>query len=183
MAITKRLTDMLGGDINVQSELGKGTLVVLRFDFRIKENIVDKLQQNIGKESADPSILDGKRMLLVEDNEMNREIARDILEDYGMIVEEAYDGVIAVETLKEKGPDYYDMVFMDVQMPRMDGYEATRAIRELPDEGFKKLLIIAMTANAFEEDRRAAIDAGMNAHLAKPINIRDLLSTIVDFLD
>ena len=183
MAITKRLTDMLGGDIKVTSELGKGTLVVLRFDFKIKENIVDKLQQNVGKESADPSILDGKRMLLVEDNEMNREIAKDILEDYGMIVEEAFDGVIAVETLKEKGPDYYDMVFMDVQMPRMDGYEATRVIRALPDEGFKKLLIIAMTANAFEEDRRAAIDAGMNAHLAKPINIRDLLSTIVDFLD
>ena len=110
---------MLGGDISVQSELGKGTLVVLRFDFKIKENIVDKLQQNVGKESADPSILDGKRMLLVEDNEMNREIAGDILEDYGMIVEEAFDGVMAVETLKEKGPDYYDMVVMNVKIQRI----------------------------------------------------------------
>lgn len=183
MAITKRLTDMLNGEIKVSSELGKGTLVVTKFNFKIKESIVDQLQDRVGKNTTDPSILDGKRILLVEDNEMNREIAKDILEDYGMIVEEAFDGVMAVDILKEKGPVYYDMVFMDVQMPRMDGYEATKTIRKLPDERFKDLLIIAMTANAFEEDKRAALDATMNAHLAKPINIRDLLTTIVDFLN
>ena len=183
MAITKRLTEMLGGEIKVTSELGKGTLVVTQFKFKIKESIVDQLQNRSNKDATDPSILDGKRILLVEDNEMNREIAKDILEDYGMIVDEAFDGVMAVDTLKEKGPVYYDMVFMDVQMPRMDGYEATRTIRKLPDERFKDLLIIAMTANAFEEDKRAALDATMNAHLAKPLNIRDLLTTIVDFLN
>ena len=113
----------------------------------------------------------GKRVLLVEDNELNREIAEEILKETGFIIETAPDGADAVEMMKKAREYYYDAILMDVQMPIMDGYEATRTIRALPREDVKDLPIIAMTANAMDEDREAALKNGMNAHIAKPIDI------------
>lgn len=120
----------------------------------------------------------GKRVLLVEDNELNREIAHEILSQAGFEVEAAEDGSIAVEIIKESKPGYYDLILMDVQMPIMNGYEATRAIRSLEDKELASIVIIAMTANAFEEDKKAALDAGMNDHIAKPIDIEVLFEVL-----
>jgi signal transduction histidine kinase/ActR/RegA family two-component response regulator len=178
MAITKELVDMMGGTIDVKSELGTGTIVSIRIDFRIAENV--------SPDSADEEVdydkgLEFKRVLLAEDNDMNREIAKHILESRGLIVEEANDGSVAVEMVLQKAPDYYDYVLMDVQMPYMDGYKATGAIRSFADSKYAKLPIIAMTANAFEEDRKKALMAGMDAHLAKPINVKDLFRTLQRF--
>ena len=117
---------------------------------------------------------------MVEDNELNLEISRDILENAGIVVESAEDGSIAVERLKEKGPDYYNCILMDIQMPVMDGFEATRSIRQMfPD---KRIPIIALSANAFDEDRRKSIEAGMDGHLAKPIVIAQLEDALKKFL-
>ncbi len=113
----------------------------------------------------------GKRLLLVEDNEINREIARELIGETGIQIDEACDGEEAVRMVSESKERYYDMILMDIQMPKMDGYEATKAIRSLDRHDIAALPIIAMTANAFEEDVRAALRAGMNEHFAKPINI------------
>ena len=122
------------------------------------------------------------KILLVDDNEMNREIAEEILSDNGMIIETAEDGDIAVDMIRNAAPGQYDLILMDVQMPRMNGYEATKAIRALEDPEKSSIPIIAMTANAFEEDRQNAIAAGMNAHLAKPIDIEKLVNTLARFM-
>ena len=134
-------------------------------------------EQTSGQETAGPSF-SGKRILLVEDNELNREIATAILEDEGIEVETANNGQEACDTLLEKGAGYYDLVLMDIQMPVMDGYEATRTIRAFEDEELSKIPIFAMTANAFDEDKKNAFDAGMNGHIAKPININVLMEEL-----
>ena len=125
---------------------------------------------------------DGKRILLVEDNELNQEIAQTILENAGFLIDTADDGSIAVEQIKEMSGDTYDLILMDVQMPIMNGYEATRAIRAMDDPVKAAIPIVAMTANAFEEDRKEAIDAGMNGYVPKPINIEKLMQTLADIL-
>ena len=125
---------------------------------------------------------DGRKILLVEDNELNQEIAQAILENVGFIIDTADDGTIAVEMMKKMSADTYDLILMDVQMPIMNGYEATRAIRALNDPVKSKIPIVAMTANAFDEDRQEAIDAGMNGYVAKPINIEKLMETLKDIL-
>ncbi|MEZ3436480.1 MAG: response regulator [Lachnospiraceae bacterium] len=125
---------------------------------------------------------EGKKLFLVEDNELNQEIAVEILEEAGFVVDVADDGAVAVEKLKEAGVGRYDLVLMDIQMPIMDGYEATRRVRSLEDQELANIPIIAMTANAFEEDRRAALEAGMNGHIAKPINIPELLELLGEIL-
>ncbi len=130
------------------------------------------------EEPADTVDFTGKRVLLVEDNELNREIAHEILSQAGFEVEAAEDGSIAVEIVKESKPGYYDLILMDVQMPIMNGYEATRAIRSLEDKELASIVIIAMTANAFEEDKKTALDAGMNDHIAKPIDIEVLFEVL-----
>jgi signal transduction histidine kinase/CheY-like chemotaxis protein len=130
------------------------------------------------KEKAKEFDLSGKRMLLVEDNEFNREIAVEILTESGIDVEEAEDGSIAVEKLLQKGAGYYDLVLMDIQMPIMDGYTAARTIRSFEDKELANIPIIALSANAFEEDRQKALDAGMNAHLSKPINVDEMMETL-----
>ena len=122
------------------------------------------------------------KILLVDDNEMNREIAEEILSDNGMIIDTAEDGDVAVDMVRNAVPGQYDLILMDVQMPRMNGYEATRAIRALDDPEKSTLPIIAMTANAFEEDRQNAVAAGMNDHLAKPIDVVKLVNTLVKFM-
>ena len=120
----------------------------------------------------------GRKLLLVEDNEMNREIACEILEEYGFVIDTAEDGVYAVEKMEKAEPGQYDAILMDVQMPMMDGYEATRRIRALSDPAIANIPIIAMTANAFEEDRKTALEAGMNEHIAKPIDVPRLIATL-----
>ena len=125
----------------------------------------------------------GKKILLVEDNEMNREIACEILEEYGFLLDTAEDGSIAVEKMEKAAPGQYDLILMDVQMPLMDGYEATRRIRHISDPAIANIPIIAMTANAFEEDRKMAFEAGMNEHIAKPVDIQQLIRTLSEMLN
>ena len=128
-------------------------------------------------------VFKGRRILLVEDNELNREIATEVLTEVGLLVEEAEDGQIAVECVSNADPGYYDLVLMDIQMPVMDGYEATREIRKLPDPERANVPIIAMTANAFEEDRKLALESGMNEHMAKPIDISVLMELLQKYMD
>ena len=127
--------------------------------------------------------LKGLRLLLVEDNELNREIAQELLEENGFVIETACNGSVAVDMVGNSRPGYYSLVLMDVQMPVMNGYEASRAIRALEDHALASVPIIAMTANAFDEDRRQALESGMNDHVSKPININKLLQVIVKQLD
>lgn len=122
------------------------------------------------------------RLLLVEDNELNREIAQELLTENGFITDTAEDGSVALDKIKHSKPGYYSLILMDIQMPKMNGYEASRAIRALDDANLANIPIIAMTANAFEEDKKMALESGMNAHIAKPINIENLLKVIIDIL-
>ena len=181
MSITRELVEKMGGQIWVESRLGVGTKVTVRFNFR-RAKAVEETGAGNGSVLADSSILKGKKILLVEDNELNREIATDILEEEGIIIDTAEDGDVAVEKLRSAAEGQYDLILMDIQMPRMDGYEATKAIRNLPGKYASEIPIIAMTANAFEEDRQNALDAGMNGHLAKPIEIPKLLEMLSRFL-
>ena len=126
--------------------------------------------------------LQGKRLLLAEDNELNREIAEELLSDSGFVVETAEDGTVALEKVKNSVPGYYALVLMDIQMPRMNGYDAARAIRALEDPKLAAIPIVAMTANAFDEDRKRALESGMNAHIAKPIDIKKLLEVLTEIL-
>ncbi|MBR5337815.1 MAG: response regulator [Lachnospiraceae bacterium] len=176
MSIVKRLVELMGGTIGIESEKGKGTKVTICFTMRLCS---EKVENDQG--SAKGLDMSGMRVLLAEDNEMNREIARIILEEAGLTVEEAVDGFYAVEKVACSQPGYYDFILMDVQMPRINGYEATRQIRQLPDPKLANIPIIAMTANAFGEDKDKALDAGMNAHIPKPIDFRKLFETLQSF--
>lgn len=180
MAITKNFVEMMGGTISVISKKDVGTEFIVQLP--LKKVLVKQEETVIGEEEkTSPSIktsINGQRILLVEDNDLNREIAREILSEAGLFVEEAEDGSIAVDKLLEKGPGYYELVLMDIQMPVMDGYAATQAIRSFENRELANIPIIAMTANAFEEDRRAALEAGMNAHVAKPVNVELLLDVM-----
>ena len=133
---------------------------------------------------AQPTAADlkGKKLLLVEDNELNREIALEILKETGFVVDTAEDGAVAVQKIKQAAPGQYDLILMDIQMPNLDGYEATRQIRALPDAEKASIPIFAMTANAFEEDRQNALEAGMNGHIAKPLDVPHLLRVLADAL-
>ena len=178
MAITRSLVELMGGTIAIQSELGKGTSVAIELEHRIAEP-----EKAAAAESAEAfGILAGKKILLVEDNELNREIATDILEEEGILVDTAEDGDIAVSKLESAAPGQYDLILMDIQMPRMNGYEAARAIRALPDPCAARIPIIAMTANAFDEDKQNAFEAGMNGHIAKPIDVPTLLKALGELL-
>lgn len=139
-------------------------------------------KENSEKTDISEMRFDGRKILLVEDNELNQEIAKAILENVGFIIDTADDGTIAVDMMKEMSADTYDLILMDIQMPIMNGYQATRAIRSLDDPIKAEIPIVAMTANAFEEDRQEAMDAGMNGHVAKPINIEKLMETLKDIL-
>lgn len=188
MAITKNIVDMLGGTIHVESEVGRGTEFTVMLGCEISEMTV--------KEEPDPEQreplknekqkiraeiqrrYEGKKVLLVEDNELNREIATAIMEEIGLDVDCVEDGTDAVNIMSSAEGRKYDLIFMDIQMPKMDGYTATREIRTLNDPKCANIPIIAMTANAFEEDRKKAIKAGMNAHIAKPISADIILENL-----
>ncbi len=178
MSITKSLVELMGGTIEIESELGVGTKVCIEFENRISEPV--SLKNNPG--DTTPVNLNGKKILLVEDNELNLEIAIEILEDEGVIIDTADDGDVAVEKMKNAKEGQYDLILMDIQMPKMNGYDATREIRKLPDPYASNIPIIAMTANAFEEDKKDAFAAGMNAHIAKPIDIPKLLNALSEAL-
>lgn len=179
LRIVKSFVDLMNGSVIVQSEPGKGSSFIIEIPCRIvpEEELIEQSEQSMTETS-----LKHKRILLVEDNELNVEIARTILEDAQAEVEVAADGAIAVAMLKKAPIRYYDVVLMDIQMPNMNGYQATEMIRKLPDER-AEVPIIAMTANAFEEDRQAAFAAGMDDYLAKPIEIDKLLRKIVKVLE
>ncbi len=179
MAITKNIVTMMGGDIRVESEEGKGSIFTVTLNFKLpKDEIAREEASEKTEASATTDILNydyrGKRALLVEDNELNAEIARAILEETGMTIDCVNDGDLAVETLRKAPADYYDLVFMDIQMPKMDGYTATREIRTLDDNHKANIPIVAMTANAFEEDKQKAFACGMNGHIIKPVSIENI---------
>lgn len=188
MSITKNLIDMMGGTIEVESELEKGTAITVTLSLKLrKEEPVRfdaKSFKDIGAEKVTgintSMTVDytGKRLLLVEDNELNMEIAQDIIGMTGIAIEEAWNGKEAVEKIKNTPENYYDVVLCDIQMPIMDGYEATKEIRSLPRKDVKTLPIIAMTANAFVEDKQLAIKNGMNGHIAKPIDLKELFKVL-----
>ena len=176
--IVKSFVDLMNGDISVKSEPGKGTCFTVEISCRkIPE---EELQQQMEEQPENVSLA-GRRLLLAEDNGLNAEIAMTILQDADAEVELAADGKIAVDKLKDVPVGYYDAILMDIQMPNMNGYEATKAIRKLTDER-AKIPVIAMTANAFEEDRQAALAAGMDDYVAKPVEISELFRTIMKHL-
>lgn len=180
LPIVKSLVDRMGGTIEVESEEGKGTRFIMKFYFPVSlENQVrEKEKQNI------PDItekLEGKRILLAEDNELNAEIAETVLEETGIKVKHVEDGIQCIEELKKMPEKYYDVILMDVQMPNMDGYTATQRIRDL-DDSRAEIPIIAMTANAYDEDRRKAQEAGMDGFLAKPLDVDEMMRLMAQII-
>lgn len=180
LPIVKSLVDRMGGTIEVESEEGKGTRFIMKFYFPVSlENQVrEKEKQNI------PDItekLEGKRILLAEDNELNAEIAETVLEETGIKVKHVEDGIQCIEELKKMPEKYYDVILMDVQMPNMDGYTATQRIRDL-DDSRAEIPIIAMTANAYDEDRRKAQEAGMDGFLAKPLDVDEMMRLLAQII-
>lgn len=179
MAIVKNLVDMMDGEICVKSKLGEGTCFTLTFEHRIAD--ADSIEWNQELDVLDEkSILEGKCVLLVEDNELNAEIAMAILEQSGLILDRVEDGLACINRLSEVDADLYDLILMDIQMPNMNGYEATRRIRQFENVKKASIPILAMTANAFEEDKKMAIKAGMNGHISKPIDVNVLEKQIIN---
>lgn len=197
LPIVKKLVEMMGGTITVESEQGKGSTFHVKLELRVAdetmmEEVVHKEATTTAATPVDNTTMEddacgdgckekeveGKRILLAEDNELNAEIAIELISDMGIIVDRVEDGQQCLEKIITTMPGYYDMILMDVQMPNMDGYEATRYIRRLNDPAKANIPIYAMTANAFEEDKRNAMDAGMNGHLSKPIDLSVLMSTM-----
>lgn len=178
MGITKKLIDLMHGTIRIDSKLGKGTKVTITLPHRI----ASVPQQPAEKGQIDKELFQGKRILLAEDNELNAEIAMEILQDYGFVVERASDGIICVDMLEKAEPGYYSLILMDIQMPNMNGYQAAKFIRSMPEEAKKNIPIYAMTANAFEEDRQQALAMGMNGHIGKPVEMDKLLGVLMEAL-
>lgn len=180
MSITKSIIDLANGTIDVKSKLGEGTEIIVAVTLCLCTNAeiatLNAKQLDNPQAQAEQPDFKGKRLLVVEDNKLNREITVTILEQTGIITEQAEDGSVAVKMVKEAAPGYYDLILMDIQMPIMDGYEATKQIRALPDKRLAQLPIIAVSANAFEEDKKASLAAGMDGHIAKPINVPDLFA-------
>jgi len=181
MSIVKKLVDMMGGNIEIDTELGKGTTVTLTLSHRIAE------PQETGNDPGNTGDIDvakfaGKRILLAEDNELNAEIAVAMLEDLGLVVEVANDGAECVQKLSDAEAGYFNVVLMDVQMPILNGYDATRRIRSLEDAQKANIPIIAMTANVFERDKRDASQAGMNGHISKPVNREVIITELQKYM-
>ena len=182
MAIVKKLVEMQGGTIEVESEPGKGSRFIVTLEHPIADEAHYKQEEQQAKSAQGAELLKGKRILLAEDNDLNAEIALFILQNMGLEVERVEDGAQCVSRLEQQPSGTYDMILMDVQMPKMDGYEATQAIRALDDKEKAAIPIVAMTANAFAEDRERALAAGMNGHIAKPIDVKKLERFLLQLL-
>lgn len=178
LPIVKSIVDMMKGTIHVESELNKGTTFKVDLTFPIY-NAVTVIEN---KEEKNILNFKGKHILLVEDNELNAEIGMEILKTFDLDIDLASNGKECLTVLENKPEKYYDVILMDVQMPVMNGYEATKAIRQL-NNGNATIPIIAMTANAFEEDRQVAFKAGMNEHIAKPIDVEKLFAVLPKYLN
>ncbi len=180
MGIVKKLVDMMGGTITLNSKLGEGTTFLIRIPGRIAT------LEDTQPKQADGVLLQpdfkGVRILLAEDNDLNAEIAVTLLEEVGFVVDRAQNGVACIEMLSNQPDHYYSLILMDIQMPVLDGYEATRKIRRMENQQKSDILIIAMTANAFAEDREKALRVGMNDHIAKPIDMNKVIPAIRKFI-
>ena len=181
LPIVKSLVDLMGGTIEVSSEVTVGTKTIIILPFLVSEEECKNAVQEQQESTKLLTLLIGKRILLAEDNELNAEIAITILEEEGLKVEWAEDGIKCLEMLKKVPEDYYDMILMDIQMPNMDGYRTTEEIRSLPDKR-AQIPIVAMTANVFDEDKKKAYEAGMNGYIAKPIDTKAIFSTLGEIL-
>ncbi|MDO4484668.1 MAG: response regulator [Clostridia bacterium] len=178
MGIVKSYVDLMGGTITVESELGKGTVITTRIPHRIAESGVK--QKNA--EAVDTDVLAGKKVLLAEDNELNQEIAREILQDVGLEVHCADDGQACVDILTAEPAGTFDFILMDIQMPNMDGLQATETIRRMEDKEKARIPIIAMTANVFDTDKTRAFEAGMDGFTCKPIQVSELMTELTRVL-
>ena len=188
LSISKSIVEMMGGKISVTSEVNRGTEFIVKLVFLlqdVEENTTmgyepkdSDRKEEMERQKEQQELFVGKRILLVEDNDLNREIARRLLLDEGFVVDEATNGKLAVEAVSQSQPGYYELVLMDIQMPVMDGYEAAKEIRHLSNPLLANVPIVAMTANAFEEERRKALASGMNGHVTKPIDVSVLFETI-----
>ena len=179
MAITKSIVDLMGGTIKVITAPGEGTEFIIEITFELAEDMQEEI---IDEKAAQVVDFTNKKLLLVDDIEVNREIAKMLLESEGFIVDTASDGSEAVKKVAESAAGDYDAVLMDIQMPIMNGYEAAREIRKLDNKKLASVPIIAMTANAFSEDVKNALDAGMNGHIAKPIDVPKMMETLAKIL-
>ena len=182
MAIMKELVTMMGGTIEVKSELGEGTTFTVTLDHKIAETRHDDRKEIASRKAAAESLAD-LHILLAEDNDLNAEIAMTLLEEAGLKVDRAADGIQCVSRIEKEPAGTYALILMDIQMPNMDGYKATETIRQLPDPKKAAIPIIAMTANAFEEDRKMALAKGMNGYIAKPIDPAEMLAAIQDAIE
>lgn len=177
MAIVKSLVDKMNGTITVSSKEGEGSTFVIRIPFEI----VSKTEEITDDKERNSNDISGIRILLAEDNELNAEIAQTLLSDEGAEVTVVSDGEQVIDTFKKSRPGTYDVILMDIMMPKLDGIAATKAIRAMERPDAVKIPIIAMTANAFEEDARKCIQAGMNAHLSKPLQMDIVIGTIAQY--
>ena len=193
LAITKNIVRLMGGKISVESELGKGTEFIVKVVFLLQDVADDEglqeeqrmqieAQERAQEEKERRALFTNRKLLLVEDNELNRQIARILLKEQGFILEEAVNGQEAVERIKASKEGEFDFILMDIQMPVMNGYEATKEIRALPNRILANIPILAMTANAFDEEKKKALSCGMNGHITKPIDVNILFKTIEGIL-
>lgn len=181
LTIIQKLTKLMGGTITVHSILGQGT----EFAIDLKLEVVSEESEKYFSENENSITTDyfrGKRVLIVEDNELNREITSELLKDEGFLIEEATNGVEAIDKVIHSKSGYFDLILMDVQMPVMDGYKATREIRRMKESALAGIPIVALTANTFEEDKKKCFAAGMNGHIEKPINRQIIRSTLANVL-
>ena len=179
MAISKSIIEQMGGTIDVDTTPGIGTEFIIRVSFPVASGPCKEINVPEADKTPVPEVdFSGKRLLLAEDNPVNCDIATLILSDLGFIIDYVENGQMAVDQLVTSSPGYYDVILMDIQMPVLNGYDATRKIRALTDPGLSQIPIIAITANAFAEDIQAEKDAGMNAHISKPFDIDEMINTL-----
>ena len=182
LKIVKDLVYLMGGTVEVESTVGKGSKFIVNITLRVQEDFYEHQSENSGENSIIMKFSRPKKILIVDDNEINLEIENEVLKEAGFIVDTAVDGSIAVEKIKHSQPGDYDLILMDIQMPIMNGYRASKAIRKINNPKLSGIPIIAVSANTFEEDKKKSIESGMNAHLAKPLDAPLLYKLIWKFL-